>query len=361
MRAVDSFIVMNDVQILNINTSKNFIVSVQGQISMTDVTIDNFTMTGEYDILNTLDSQVTLDGVSYKNSKAQFMTSSFCELSITDFTSEEMTNITYLFRIISSSDIVMSNSTFKSMSPSDTLFDIYYSDIELIENINISEVSNYVMDMSLSKVKLMRNITVVNCINSVIVKDSTISNWTDSKFQNCGSVNVAQGGAISIISSSIELSGSVFLKNTAKNGGAISIDCSMNSNCLNVLKSNVFESNIATVQGAGIYYNMYRPVMNELRFSNNSAVYGNEIASYPYNIIFTKTQQNRVEIDSVGSGISTGESYEVRIVDYDNQTMNLINTRSVKIEPESSDPSIRGKEFYFSRGLFLALRVRVIF
>ncbi|CAI2364782.1 unnamed protein product [Moneuplotes crassus] len=340
IRAVDSNIIMNGVQILNINTNKNVIVSVQGKISITDVTIENLTMAGNFDILNALDSVVNINKVSYKNSKAQFMTSSFCELSIDDFTSEEVSNIIYLFRIISSKGIIMKNSTFRSISPSSTLFDIYYSDIELVENVSISEVTNYVMEISLTDAKLLKNITVHNCSNSVLIKDSTISNWTGSKFQNCGNENVEQGGAMNILRSNMILSDSEFVKNTAKSGAAIAIDCEINSKCENILKNIVFSSNIAKIQGAGIYYNMHRPIMSEIVFTNNSAPYGSNIASFPYNIIFSKIQHNKVTIDSAGSGIIFDESYEVKIIDYDNQTMNLINTRSVKLQAESSDSSI---------------------
>ncbi|CAI2369222.1 unnamed protein product [Moneuplotes crassus] len=325
IKAVDSSVIMNGVKFLDIQTHKDFIVSVQGN----------------FDILNTLDSEVKANGIIYENSQAQFMKSSFCTLNFTGFRANDISEINYLFRIISSRDILMKDSTFKQISPNNTLFDIYKSEISLFENLHISEVSSSAMELSSSKADLFKNLTVSKCDNSILVQNSLIKNWQSSTFQNCGSIETETGGALNVVKSNITLQASYFIQNKAKNGAAIAINCDQNFKCEIILRNSFFESNTAEVQGGGIYYNMNRPVMEGLVFTNNSAPYGNNIASYAYNIIFTTTEKNTMKLNSVGSSIPIGESYEIRLVDYDNQTMNLINTRSVKLQAESSDSKIK--------------------
>ncbi|CAI2369432.1 unnamed protein product [Moneuplotes crassus] len=340
VRAVDSFVKMEDVKIIDIQTQKDFIVSVQGSIGMANVTVRNFTSTVSSDILNALDSEVKMDGIHYEKSQGQFMKSFFCKLTINNFKAQEISNISYLFRVISSSDITIKNSTFKSISSSRSLLNIYKSDIQLLEDIQISNISNSAMDFSSSEAELFNNITITNCSYAFLVRDSFIKDWRNSIFNQCGNINIEEGGALHVVRSNITLQGSLFTQNKAKSGAAVAINCDLNSQCINKLSNNIFDSNAASVQGAGVYYNMNRPVIEGLQFFNNSAPYGKNIASYAFNILFMGTNENRISIDSVGSAISTGESYGVRIVDYDNQTMNLIDTSSIKIRPEISDSSI---------------------
>ncbi|CAI2369287.1 unnamed protein product [Moneuplotes crassus] len=340
VRAVDSFVKMEDVKMIDIQTQKDFIVSVQGSIDMTNITVDNFVMTGNFDILNALDSEVKMNGIHYERSQAQFMKSSFCSLTITDFKAQEISNISYLFRVISSSGIAIKNSTFKSISPSSALLNIHKSDVQLLEDVQISEISNNVMDFSSSEAELFNRISITNCSYAFLVSDSLIKDWRNSTFEQCGNFNIEQGGALYVVRSNITLQDSLFSQNKAKIGAAIAINCDINHQCINNLSRNIFDSNTAAVQGAGIYYNMNRPVMEGLEFFNNIAPYGKDIASYPFNILFSRTGGNRISISSVGSSISIKDSYEVRIVDYDNQTMNLIGTSSIKMRSEGSDSSI---------------------
>jgi hypothetical protein len=46
----------------------------------------------------------------------------------------------------------------------------------------------------------------------------------------------------------------------------------------------VFQHNQANDKGGAIYYDSYRPDISEVQFLNNSAKYGNNIASYPVSI-----------------------------------------------------------------------------
>lgn len=65
----------------------------------------------------------------------------------------------------------------------------------------------------------------------------------------------------------------------------------------NVIDS-VFWNNSASWEGGAIKYNLYPPVISNCSFESNSALYGNNIASYPVKMVLDKT-----EIDQLVSGI----------------------------------------------------------
>lgn len=107
--------------------------------------------------------------------------------------------------------------------------------------------------------------------------------------------NIANlGGSITILSDRASIIGNSFLNNRALSGGALFINgTSFIIYLLNMqyllyigniaLKENLFINNTAKVGGA-ISYVRSRPKINFCNFSNNSAVYGENIASYPIKI-----------------------------------------------------------------------------
>ena len=72
-----------------------------------------------------------------------------------------------------------------------------------------------------------------------------------------------------------------------------------------------------------------------MTYENNSAEYGNNIASYPVKIQMadtdTDTDSDELVMNNVGSGIQLDEPLGLKLVDYDNQTMVLDNSTQILI------------------------------
>jgi hypothetical protein len=51
----------------------------------------------------------------------------------------------------------------------------------------------------------------------------------------------------------------------------------------------MFLHNSASIQGGSISYNYYKPIITNTSFSNNIAMYGNDLASFGFNIKLIKS------------------------------------------------------------------------
>lgn len=94
--------------------------------------------------------------------------------------------------------------------------------------------------------------------------------------------------------------------------------------------------------GGGVYYNLVRPIMENITNYGNIAQYGPDIASYPVKIVQKGTQNNKIYLDNVPAGLEYQDTLEFDLVDYDGQVMNLQSSTSVKILILDSYLSIRG-------------------
>lgn len=102
--------------------------------------------------------------------------------------------------------------------------------------------------------------------------------------------------------------------------------------------------NSATEMGGGIYYNLKRPTIQNITYSGNSAQYGPDIASYAVKIVKDDTQDNKIYLSNVASGLLYDQPLMFSLVDYDGQVMNLENAMSIKILIDDPDISIRGTD-----------------
>ena len=103
----------------------------------------------------------------------------------------------------------------------------------------------------------------------------TISYSTFSS--NIGNPN---GGALSLSGSSIAILNCSFDSNSAENGGAISYACP-NSQCNITITNSTFINNRASVQGGAIDWVNRKPIQSGNTFTNNTAPYGGDSASFP--------------------------------------------------------------------------------
>ncbi|CAI2377869.1 unnamed protein product [Moneuplotes crassus] len=180
------------------------------------------------------------------------------------------------------------------------------------------------------------------CINAIRTNLGTIG---QCKFELCGDLSVKFGGAIKLEASESKILRSNFSQNQAESGAAISIQCSFGQTCVNEFQDLEFVNNTAAEVGAGIYYNMHRPLMKNIKNTGNVAKYGPNIASYPVRIVQRGTNTNKVLLDNVASGLQYEEKLEFDLVDFDGQIMNLESSNTIKILIEDSRISIKGTDF----------------
>jgi predicted outer membrane repeat protein len=93
------------------------------------------------------------------------------------------------------------------------------------------------------------------------------------------------GAAIYSISSDTFISNSVFQSNKALDGAAIYFDCADVTLCTYNITNTRFQNNTATRKGGAIAFDIFPPNIVNPTFVNNTAIYGPNVAGYPYKIL----------------------------------------------------------------------------
>jgi len=78
-------------------------------------------------------------------------------------------------------------------------------------------------------------------------------------------------------------------------------------------------------------------------FINNSAAYGNDLASYPIKIKLSSNYSQDIHFSDIGSGITVDTPISLSLMDYDNQVINTDNEGQISIfSANNSESSVRG-------------------
>ena len=118
------------------------------------------------------------------------------------------------------------------------------------------------------------------------------TNITNSSFDRLSSD--LSGGAVFFADSDLRISKTNFSENTASAGGSLALSCTGMLVCKYHIEKSLFLRNSATQQGGAISYDAYKPVLSNLgnNFTGNSAIYGNDLAGYPYKMQFVNQYAN---------------------------------------------------------------------
>ena len=109
---------------------------------------------------------------------------------------------------------------------------------------------------------------------------------TDSRFEDLGSEELSTGGGISSHDSNLTMSGCTFESNKAVSGAGVYLECDFTvSTCSYEFDNSTFQHNQAATEGGAVFYQSYKPLMSDLTFTDNSAPYGSDLASYPVQIM----------------------------------------------------------------------------
>lgn len=99
------------------------------------------------------------------------------------------------------------------------------------------------------------------------------------------------------------------------------------------------------MRGGSIFYNLNRPSFDNNTYLNNTALYGNNIGSYPVRLLFNSTKENSLMLNDVGSGVEYQGDLTFALVDADDQTMVLDDVSILKMTPITSNSSVTGTDF----------------
>lgn len=94
--------------------------------------------------------------------------------------------------------------------------------------------------------------------------------------------------------------------------------------------------------GGGIYYDLYRPKLNNNIFENNSAIYGPDIASYPIKIKMINISSDDIMFDELVSGQTISPSIELCLVDHDEQIVLNDYSSKITISKINSNTTVSG-------------------
>ncbi|CAI2369157.1 unnamed protein product [Moneuplotes crassus] len=201
-----------------------------------------------------------------------------------------------------------------------------------LKNIKLSEYQYRLVQFSFSNVTLIQGLEVSGGKQTLEFMDSYILKMKNCSFSNNEETGASKGGAIKIYNSKISIEDTIFRNNSAYSGGAIAFECTSMANCELNIENSKFLENSARVSGGAIYYNYNYPKIKTTEFSNNSANYGPNFASYPAKIgLADSSQGNDIILDNIGSGITIDQTLTLAIYDIDNQIMNLDNSSQIVI------------------------------
>ncbi|CAI2361643.1 unnamed protein product [Moneuplotes crassus] len=334
------------------------------RISESDLTIKNMTLSNlscvnqAYEIFHLIKAYVEAESIVYSSSTCKLMSSGLSQVSLKELNSSSisLSNVP-LITLQHSLDADLNNdgkeiqtsikdSSFSNISiAGGNLILIKVSEVADISSSSFTQISSQIFKIERSKISNIENVTFSQSRECLLATRSFIDNIHNSRFEGCGNSSITNGGAIRLIDSNSKINQSVFTHNKAKIGASISVKCSFGQTCSNKFTNLVFENNTASIMGGGIYYNLVRPIMNNITNIHNTAGYGPDIASYAVKIVQRGTQNNKVYLNNVGSGLKHEETLYFDLVDEDGQVMALENAYTLKILANDTGMSAKGTVF----------------
>ena len=163
--------------------------------------------------------------------------------------------------------------------------------------------------------------------------------WTvtisGSTFQNL--VYNDHGGAVDTLDSNIEIDTSTFSNNSWPIAGAVYLSCEAGTTCTYSIVNNTFINNTATTNGGAILYDYYKPTFSGNTYTNNTALYGPNVAGYA-----VKVNIESVPTQVYVSGQTIATPIKYKLVDADGLTIATDSDSVITISPVSSTDKVIG-------------------
>ena len=211
-----------------------------------------------------------------------------------------------------------------------------------------STISGYevpgILSLYSQKISLI-NSNFSNLNNAVTVSDtSTHTAWT-YKVMGCTFANNTgspDGGALSLSGISMAINSSIFLNNSAINGGAYASSCAA-LNCNITIDSSTFQGNNASDQGGAINWKNRKPVETNNTFANNYAPYGSVSASIPALLGSPSTRARALSTTiDCAPGQACSQTIQIQIMDSSGNVITNDDSSVANIIPQDAAYSVSG-------------------
>ncbi|CAI2380707.1 unnamed protein product [Moneuplotes crassus] len=340
-----SEIFISEVKLYSVEFTGIYILILSSNFSIEKSSIYSANVIEEGSLIRSSDSRVIINNITYSNSNAAFILSSSAELEVYGLRFQKIHEAEWLMSIYRSPKLKLEDIQLVDYSTS-TGRVIFIDKCEhlIILNTTVANYTKTLFVIRSSYVSLIENLHVSGYYRALEVVNSNIQLINHSSFSQCGSDKLIYAGALYIEESNVTLSNTSFFENKAVSGGAIASICSTHINCNVKIQSSNFILNKAIQKGGSIYYTYNSPLIDyDTVFTDNSAPYGDNIASYPVMIgpVDGKILDNII-IDFVSPGIPIEQEIILALYDGDGQTMVLDNSSQIVITPLSANASIKG-------------------
>jgi hypothetical protein len=336
-KVVDAYI--SSIKILNssisdIDGDESAITISSSHLKITNSKFQRISSNGkESFIFALLDNDLTFENVTVADSDITLFRVLTSEITINSLFFVNVRSKESLFEIFDWEQVELRNiELLNSTSDGSILFSFSHSNIDVMSNIQINGIDKTAFYFHNSYVKLIENVEISHWLKAIHFEETVVEMLSQWSFANNGGQNIT-GGALLVQNSDLTAKNSSFIGNSADVGGAIAFICSDSTTCSLSLESIELVNNSALVKGGGLYYDYMRPTFKEITFTNNSASYGNEIASYPVRIKEISSDSNTIFLYQVGPSIKLEAPLILKLVDYDDQTMVLDSSSQILIQP----------------------------
>ncbi|CAI2376021.1 unnamed protein product [Moneuplotes crassus] len=341
-----STIYFADSEVSSLELDRMFMMSTSSNLTMNNVEIKSLSKVNFcIFVVASFDSIINLNNIVYSDSECALVYSVSAILYLNNITWNNVQKSQNLLFISGSHKSELKDLKFvnSSVESPNVIFVDQAFNLQ-IKNIDSSNNDKNLFQIKNSNVSLIENLHVSNYKRALELINSEVVLISNSSFISNGNSEMLHAGAIYIKNSNVTFYNISFILNTAQSGGAITSLCSTVNDCNIRIEKSTFNNNIAVIKGGAMYFNYKPPIIDsDTTFLNNSAEYGDNLASYPVFIgLSNSNHPSQISIDSASPGVILAESINLAVFDANMQVMNKDSSSQINIQPLVPDASIKG-------------------
>ena len=298
-----STISLNDLVIYNTSLSSNMLTVSESTININVLNITQISADSSIPaILSLSGTNIVSNDISYTNSSAKFITSVSSSNNLTGLTINDVNVTSLIFEMLSATNVTFGSITIDQVATgNDGVFKMDSWYVHSIVRLTMTFLSSAPFIIRNTQIKTIDTLQIGNTPLSTEFINSDVGMIKNSSVLLCGRPTGTYGSAIVIKNSNVTIVDSIFDSNSAVNGGAISIQWTIFDDWVVNILSNTFIHNQALKNGGAIIYDFRRPAMENNSYENNTAEYGNNIASYAAKIVERTTMTTIIELSNIGT------------------------------------------------------------
>lgn len=322
------------------------------QVTGSTMNITNLTISGAQTsthyytsiIQTSLNSVLLVNTIKFTSSSVPLFTLLSADGDIQNINVSGVTWYGFIFKTYKATNATFNNwSVVNSNAWGLFVLEVYNSYIHSITNMNFTNIYYTTGYISRSRVRLIDNVrSEMNAAMVWYAIDSNIELATNLYMYNNGK-NYQNWGTFNNYNSNVTITDTLFDFNRGKLGGGIRIIWTKGDSCSTTLTNVTFKNNFATQLGGAIYYDIYRPVMTNVVFLNNTDSKGaNDVHSYPVRVVKAGTTSKNISINNIPSGQVSPVVLEFSVVDADDNLSKDVDGTSITIFPIEPNTTVLG-------------------